>query len=211
MIEPEVAFADLDDMMDLAERFVVFIVQRCLEERRDLLEGVLERDITKLEAVTGPFERVSYDECVRKLNEELDHPFEWGGDFGSPDETKLAEQYDKPFIVHRFPAAIKAFYMEKDPKDPRLSLSMDVLAPEGYGEIIGGGERAADLAYLEEQIERHELPQEAFEWYLDLRRYGTFPHAGFGMGLERMVTYIAGIHHLRETIPFPRLIHRLAP
>jgi len=139
------------------------------------------------------------------------HDFEWGGDFGSPDETKLAEQFDRPFIVHRFPAAIKAFYMERDPEDERLSLSMDVLAPEGYGEIIGGGERASDLSYLEEQIERHELPAEAFEWYLDLRRYGSFPHAGFGLGLERMVTYVSGIRHLRETIPFPRQIHRLGP
>ena len=211
MVEPEVAFADLDDMMDLAERFVVYVVGRALEEQRDLLENVLERDLSRLEAVQAPFERVSYDECVRKLNEELDHPFEWGGDFGSPDETRLAEQYDRPFIVHRFPAAIKAFYMEKDPENEKLSLSMDVLAPEGYGEIIGGGQRAADLDYLEQQIERHQLPREAFEWYLDLRRYGTFPHAGFGLGLERMVTYVAGIHHLRETIPFPRLIHRLSP
>ncbi len=211
MVEPEVAFADLDDMMSLAERFVEYVVGRCLEERRALLEGVLERDVSRLERVRAPFPRVSYDEAVRMLNEELDHPFEWGGDFGSPDETRLAEQFDQPFIVHRFPAAIKAFYMAKDPQDDRLSLSMDVLAPEGYGEIIGGGERAADLAYLEAQIERHGLPHEAFEWYLDLRRYGSFPHAGFGLGLERMVTYVSGIHHLRETIPFPRLIHRLNP
>ncbi len=211
MVEPEVAFADLDDMMVLAERFFEYVVGRAVEKHRDLLSGVLERDVAKLEKVVAPFPRLSYDDAVRKLNDELDHPFEWGGDFGSPDETKLAEQYDLPFIVHRFPAAIKAFYMEKDPQNEKLSLSMDVLAPEGYGEIIGGGQRAADLDYLEQQIERHQLPKEAFEWYLDLRRYGSFPHAGFGLGLERMVTYIAGIHHLRETIPFPRLIHRLAP
>lgn len=211
MVEPEVAFADLDDMMVLAERFFEYVVGRAVEKHRDLLAGVLERDVSKLEKVTAPFPRVSYDDAVRKLNDELGHPFEWGGDFGSPDETKLAEQFDKPFIVHRFPAAIKAFYMEKDPQNEKLSLSMDVLAPEGYGEIIGGGQRAADLEYLEQQIARHQLPKEAFEWYLDLRRYGSFPHAGFGLGLERMVTYVAGIHHLRETIPFPRLIHRLAP
>ena len=211
MVEPEVAFADLDDMMALAERFTVYVVGRALERHRELLEKTFERDVTKLESVQAPFPRVHYTEAVRMLNEELDQAFEWGGDFGAPDETKLAERFDRPFFVHRFPAAIKAFYMEKDPEDETLSLSMDMLAPEGYGEIIGGGQRAADLEYLEEQIERHQLPREAFEWYLDLRRYGTFPHAGFGLGLERMVTYVAGIHHLRETIPFPRQIHRLAP
>jgi asparaginyl-tRNA synthetase len=211
MVEPEVAFADLDDMMTLAERFMVYVVGRALEKHRDLLEGTFERDLERLEKVQTPFPRVHYSEAVRMLNEELDHPFEWGGDFGSPDETRLAEQFDRPFVVHRFPAAIKAFYMEKDPDDEKLSLSMDVLAPEGYGEIIGGGQRAASLDYLEEQIDRHGLPREAFEWYLDLRRYGTFPHAGFGLGLERLVTYVAGINHLRETIPFPRQIHRLGP
>jgi asparaginyl-tRNA synthetase len=211
MVEPEVAFADLDDAMGLAERFFEYVVARALEEHRTMLESVLGRDISRLEGVRAPFPRVAYDEAVRMLNEDLDHPFEWGGDFGAPDETRLAEQFDTPFIVHRFPAAIKAFYMARDPEDDRLSLSMDVLAPEGYGEIIGGGERSPDLALLEDQIEKHGLPREAFEWYLDLRRYGTFPHAGFGLGVERMVTYISGIHHLRETIPFPRLIHRLYP
>ena len=211
MVEPEVAFADLDDAMSLAERFFEYVVQRAIEAHRDLLESTLERDVSRLEKVRAPFPRVSYNEAVRMLNEELDHPFEWGGDFGSPDETRLAEQFDTPFIVHRFPAAIKAFYMARDPEDEKLSLSMDVLAPEGYGEIIGGGERSPDLALLEEQIEHHGLPRDAFEWYLDLRRYGTFPHAGFGLGLERMVTYVSGIHHLRETIPFPRQIHRLYP
>lgn len=210
MIEPEVAFASLDDAMDLAERFLVYITGRALEAHRDLLEQVFERDVSKLETVQGPFPRLKYDDAVTMLNE-LGHPFEWGGDFGSPDETKLAEQFDRPFFVHRFPAAIKAFYMAPDPEDERLSLSMDVLAPEGYGEIIGGGERATDLACLERKIDEHDLPREAFEWYLDLRRYGTFPHAGFGMGLERMLTYLSGIHHLRETIPFPRQIHRLSP
>jgi asparaginyl-tRNA synthetase len=211
MVEPEVAFADLDDAMGLAERFFEYVVGRAIEEHHEMLESVLERDISKLDKIRAPFPRVAYDEAVRMLNEELDHPFEWGGDFGSPDETRLAEQFDTPFIVHRFPAAIKAFYMARDPEDDRLSLSMDVLAPEGYGEIIGGGERSPDLALLEDQIEKHGLPREAFEWYLDLRRYGSFPHAGFGLGVERMITYIAGIHHLRETIPFPRQIHRLYP
>lgn len=211
MVEPEVAFADLDDIMLLAGRFFEYVVGRSVEAHRDLLESVLERDVSRLEKVKAPFPRVSYDEAVRMLNEELDHPFEWGGDFGSPDETRLAEQFDTPFIVHRFPAAIKAFYMARDPEDERLSLSMDVLGPEGYGEIIGGGERSPDLALLEQQIKKHDLPREAFEWYLDLRRYGTFPHAGFGLGVERMVTYVSGVHHLRETIPFPRQIHRLYP
>jgi asparaginyl-tRNA synthetase len=210
MIEPEVAFADLDDTMDLAERFVVYVVGRALEEHRDDLEHVLERDVSSLERVQSPFPRVAYDDAVKMLND-MGHSFEWGGDFGSPDETALAEKFDRPFVVHRFPAAIKAFYMARDPQDDRLSLSMDVLAPEGYGEIIGGGERATDLQYLEDQIQRHDLPREAFEWYLDLRRYGTFSHAGFGLGLERLLTYISGIHHLRETIPFPRQIHRLSP
>jgi len=210
MVEPEVAFADLDDIMDLAERFVCHLVGRALEENRDLLQDVLEREISSLEAVQPPFARVHYDEAVRQLKEGgVD--FEWGGDFGSPDETFLASKHDRPFFVHRFPAAIKAFYMEKDPEDPRYSLSVDLLAPEGYGEIIGGGQRSADLDYLLRQIDTHGLPQEAFEWYLDLRRYGTFPHAGFGLGLERMVTWIAGIPHLREAIPFPRQIHRLSP
>jgi asparaginyl-tRNA synthetase len=211
MVEPEVAFADLDDAMGLAERFFEYVVARALEEHRTMLESVLGRDISKIENIRAPFPRVAYDEAVRMLNEDLDHPFEWGGDFGAPDETRLAEQFDTPFIVHRFPAAIKAFYMARDPQDDRLSLSMDVLAPEGYGEIIGGGERSPDLALLEDQIEKHGLPRESFEWYLDLRRYGTFPHAGFGLGVERMVTYISGIHHLRESIPFPRQIHRLYP
>jgi asparaginyl-tRNA synthetase len=210
MIEPEVAFADLEDAMQLAERFVVSVVGRALETHRDLLTDVLERDVTALERVQAPFPRIQYDDAVKALNAS-GASFEWGGDFGAPDETLLAEQYDRPFIVHRFPAAIKAFYMAPDPQDPRLSLSMDVLAPEGYGEIIGGGERATDLADLEAKIAEHGLPREAFEWYLDLRRYGTFPHAGFGLGLERLLTYISGIHHLRETIPFPRQIHRLAP
>jgi len=210
MVEPEVAFARLDDIMDLEERFVCYVVQRALEEQRELLVDVLERDIGRLEVVQGPFERLHYADAVAELNAG-GIPFEWGGDFGSPDETFLAEKRDRPFFIHRFPAAIKAFYMARDPEDERYSLSVDLLAPEGYGEIIGGGERSPDLAHLVDQIAVHQLPQAAFEWYLDLRRYGSFPHAGFGLGLERMVTYIAGIPHLREAIPFPRQIHRLAP
>ena len=210
MVEPEVAFAGLDEVMELEERFVCYVVERALQERGDLLEEVLERDLSKLEAVKAPFPRLHYDDAVKML-QEGGIEFEWGGDFGSPDESYLAEQYDRPFFVHRFPAAIKAFYMAPDPLDPRLSLSVDLLAPEGYGEIIGGGERSADLEFLLRQIETHELPKEAFEWYLDLRRYGSFPHGGFGLGLERMVTYISGVPHLRETIPFPRQIHRLSP
>ena len=210
MVEPEIAFAGLEEVMDLEERFVSAIVERVLQDQRDLLTDVLERDFSKLEAVLPPFPRLSYDDAVKKLNEG-GIEFEWGGDFGATDETFLSDQYDRPLFVHRYPADIKAFYMERDPEDERLSLSVDLLAPEGYGEIIGGGQRSSDLEYLLSQIKRHELPQEAFEWYLDLRRYGTFPHGGFGLGLERMVTYIAGIPHLREAIPFPRQIHRLSP
>jgi asparaginyl-tRNA synthetase len=210
MVEPEVAFAHLDDVMALAERMVASVVARSLERHGPMLREVLERDTTKLESIRAPFARIQYDDAVRRLNE-LGNPIAWGGDFGAPDETQLAEQYDGPVFVHRFPAQIKAFYMAQDPTDPRLSLSVDCLAPEGYGEIIGGGERCSDLTYLERKIAEHGLPKAAFEWYLDLRRYGTFPHAGFGMGLERMITWISGIHHLRETIPFPRQIHRLSP
>ena len=210
MVEPEIAFARLDEVMELEERFVCYVVQRVLEERGELLADVLERDLSKLEAVKAPFPRLHYDDAVKML-QAGGIEFEWGGDFGAPDESYLAERHDRPFFVHRFPAAIKAFYIAPDPADPRLSLSVDLLAPEGYGEIIGGGERSADLDFLLRQIETHGLPQSAFEWYLDLRRYGSFPHGGFGLGLERMVTYIAGVPHLRETIPFPRQIHRLSP
>ncbi|OQX83311.1 MAG: asparagine--tRNA ligase [Candidatus Latescibacteria bacterium 4484_7] len=210
MVEPEVAFADLDDIMKLAEEFVTEIVQRTLEKYRGLLEEVLQRDISALEKVQPPFPRISYDEAA-KILEEKGTGFEYGNDFGGTDETVLAEGFDKPFFVHRFPSAIKAFYMEPDPEDSRLSLSVDLLAPEGYGEIIGGGQRIHDLALLEKRIRENNLPKKAFEWYLDLRRYGTFPHAGFGLGLERALAYICGLKHVRETIPFPRLINRLSP
>ncbi len=209
MVEPEVAFATLDDVMGLIERFVEGIVGRVLEERREELK-ILERDTSHLDRVRAPFPRLSYDDAARALKER-GLPFEWGADFGAADETALTESYDRPFFVHRFPAAVKAFYMKRDPRDERLSLSCDLLAPEGYGEIVGGGQREDSLDNLVGRIEEHQLPMEAFEWYLDLRRYGSVPHSGFGMGIERTLTWICGIEHLRETIPFPRLLNRLRP
>jgi len=166
--------------------------------------------VTALERVKAPFPRLSYDEAATRLKDK-GLPFEWGGDFGGTDETVLTEGYDRPFFVHRFPAAIKAFYMKRDPKDDRLSLSCDLLAPEGYGEIVGGGQREDDYDTLVSRIQEHQLPMEAFSWYLDLRRYGSVPHSGFGMGIERCLTWICGIEHLREAIPFPRLLNRLRP
>ena len=209
MVEPEMAYATLDDVMVLIERFVSFVVARVLESRRPEL-AILGRDTAPLERVKAPFPRLSYDDAVRVLKEK-GQPFEDGNDFGGTDETILTEAYDRPFFVHRFPAAVKAFYMKRDPKDERLSLSCDLLAPEGYGEIVGGGEREASLDRLVARIEEHQLPMSAFEWYLDLRRYGTVPHAGFGMGIERTLTWICGLDHLRETIPFPRMLNRMNP
>jgi asparaginyl-tRNA synthetase len=185
------------------------MVDRVLDRRRRELT-VLERDISKLENVRKPFPRISYDEAVTTLQSK-GLPIEWGGDFGGPDETTLSEQYDRPLMVHRYPAAVKAFYMRPDPQRPEVALGVDVLAPEGYGEIIGGGERLADLDLLLKRIEEHQLPQEAFEWYLDLRRYGTVPHGGFGMGIERAVSWICRLEHVRETIPFPRMLYRIYP
>ncbi|HEV8592405.1 MAG TPA: asparagine--tRNA ligase [Pyrinomonadaceae bacterium] len=215
MVEPEVAFAHLEDMMDLGEGLILHIVKSVLNERKEELE-TLERDIAKLEAISTPFPRLHYDDAVKMLQEghekgELENRFEWGGDFGSPDETYLSNQFGKPIFVHRFPAAIKGFYFEVDKDRPELALGIDLLAPEGYGEIIGGGERAASLEYLEAQLEVHGLPRESFEWYLDLRRYGSVPHAGFGMGIERCTAWMCGIEHVRETIPFPRMLYRLKP
>ncbi|MBI4364299.1 MAG: asparagine--tRNA ligase [Candidatus Latescibacteria bacterium] len=209
MVEPEVAFAALEDVMRLIERFIEGIVGRVLAARRVELQ-ILGRDLAALERVKAPFPRLSYEEAARTLRER-GLPFEWGTDFGGTDETVLTEGYDRPFFVHRFPAAVKAFYMKRDPLDERLSLSCDLLAPEGYGEIVGGGEREDDLERLVERIGEHRLPQEAFEWYLDLRRYGSVPHSGFGMGIERALSWIAGIEHVRETIPFPRMLNRLKP
>ncbi|MCA1613287.1 MAG: asparagine--tRNA ligase [Acidobacteria bacterium] len=215
MVEPEMAYATLDDVMNLAERFLSTIAARVLDERREELK-VLERDTSKLESIVPPFPRLQYDDAVRMLQEahargEVEHRFEWGGDFGAPDETYLSSQFDRPVMVHRYPAAVKAFYMARDPERDDLALGVDVLASEGYGEVIGGGERATSLEFLEEQLKAHDLPREAFEWYLDLRRYGSVPHAGFGMGIERCVTWMCGIEHVRETIPFPRMLYRLRP
>ncbi|MBA2647513.1 MAG: asparagine--tRNA ligase [Pyrinomonadaceae bacterium] len=215
MVEPEMAYATLDDVMNLCERFLSHIANRVLDERSEELK-VLERDVSKLQNITPPFPRLHYDEAVRMLHEghergELETRFEWGGDFGAPDETYLSGKFDKPLMVHRYPAAVKAFYMERDPERNELALGVDVLASEGYGEVIGGGERATSLQHLEEQLAVHKLPREAFEWYLDLRRYGSVPHAGFGMGIERCTAWMCGIEHVRETIPFPRMLYRLRP
>ena len=209
MVEPEMAYATLDDAIELAEALITAVVSRALETRDRELE-TLERDRGPLKAVRAPFPRITYDEAVRILQ---DHgrPVENGDDFGGPDETLLAEQFDRPVVVHRYPSAAKAFYMKPDPERPEHSLSVDILAPEGYGEIVGGGQRIDDLDLLLRRITEHGLPQEAFEWYLDLRRYGSVPHAGFGMGIERVVAWICGVGHVRETIPFPRMLYRLAP
>jgi asparaginyl-tRNA synthetase len=209
MVEPEMAYADLNDVMELAEDLVVSVVGRVLQNRRRELT-IIERDTSKLEAVRKPFPRISYDDAVKKLQAK-GLPIEWGGDFGGPDETTLSEEYDRPVLVHRYPSAIKAFYMKPDPERADLALGVDMLAPEGYGEIIGGGERLADLDLLLQRIKEHNLPQEAFEWYLDLRRYGTVPHGGFGMGIERVVSWICKLDHVRETIPYPRMLYRLYP
>ena len=209
MIEPEVAYMDLDGDMELAEDFICSIVERVLEKHRDDLES-LERDVTALERIQKPFPRVSYSEAVERLKE-LGVEHEWGKDFGGDEETVLAESFDRPVIVHRYPSEIKAFYMKADPEAPKQALCMDVLAPEGYGEIIGGGQREDDLDVLERKIAEHELSDEAFSWYLDLRRCGSVPHAGFGLGIERTVAWLCGLPHVRETIPFPRMLQRLSP
>ncbi len=208
MVEPEMAYATLDDVMSLSERMLSYIAAQVLEKRSEELK-VLERDTSKLESIVAPFPRVHYDDAVKLLHEgfekgALETNFEWGGDFGAPDETYISSQFDRPVMVHHYPAAVKAFYMARDPKRPELALGVDVLAPEGYGEVIGGGE-------LEEQIALHQLPQESFQWYLDLRRYGSIPHGGFGMGIERCTAWMCGIEHIRETIPFPRMIYRIKP
>jgi asparaginyl-tRNA synthetase len=215
MVEPEVAYAELDDIMELAEGLISFIVKRCVERRRADLQTI-GRDISKLEKIAPPFPRISYDDAVKNLQEghaqgALESKFEWGGDLGSPDETYLSAQFDKPVMVHRYPAKVKAFYMEPDPQRPELALCVDVLAPEGYGEIIGGSQRMASHELLLQRIHEHGLPEEAFKWYLDLRKFGSVPHGGFGMGIERAVAWICGLEHVRETIPFPRMLYRLYP
>ena len=215
MVEPEVAYAQLDDLMDLAEALISSVVQKCVEKRRIDLQTI-GRDVASLEKIKAPFPRVTYDDAVKMLQEghakgALESKFEWGGDFGSPDETYLAQQFDKPVMVHRYPAKVKAFYMEPDPQRPDLALCVDVLAPEGYGEIVGGSQRMASYELLLQRIHEHNLPEEAFKWYLDLRKYGSVPHGGFGMGIERVVAWVCGLEHVRETIPFPRTLHRLYP
>jgi asparaginyl-tRNA synthetase len=215
MVEPEVAYAQLADVMELAEGLISFIVKRCLERRRVDLQTI-GRDISKLEKIEPPFPRISYDDAVKNLQEghakgALESKFEWGGDLGSPDETYLSAQFDKPVMVHRYPAKVKAFYMEADAQRPELALCVDVLAPEGYGEIIGGSQRMASHELLLQRIHEHGLPEEAFKWYLDLRKFGSVPHGGFGMGIERAVAWICGLEHVRETIPFPRMLYRLYP
>jgi asparaginyl-tRNA synthetase len=209
MVEPEVAFNDLDDNMELAEEFLEHIVQSVLKNRMPELK-TLERNTKFLENVKKPLPRISYDEAVDILHKK-GLAFEWGNDLGGTDETVVSEQFDRPVMVHRYPSAIKAFYMKRDPKNPKVALAVDVLAPEGYGEIIGGSQREDDLDLLLQRIKEHNLPQEAFEWYLDLRRYGSVPHSGFGLGVERTVSWICGLDHVRETIPFPRMIYRLTP
>jgi asparaginyl-tRNA synthetase len=209
MVEPEMAYADLDECMRVEEQFVSYIVQRALEERAEELK-ILERDTTALQSIHPPFPRISYNDALdvlKKAGEELP----WGEDFGAPHETILASTVDRPIFVHRYPAQAKAFYMEVDPEHPELSLSVDLLAPEGYGEIIGGSERMSDPEVLLAAIDRHGLPREAYAWYLDLRHYGSVPHSGFGLGVERTVSWICGLDHIRETIAFPRMLNRLYP
>jgi asparaginyl-tRNA synthetase len=209
MCEPEVAFADLNDDMDLAEEFLEYIVQTVIKDRAEELK-VLERDIKFLMNVKKPLPRISYDEAVEILKKNGSE-FEYGNDFGAPDETIISNQFDRPVMVHRYPSAVKAFYMKRDPENPKLALAVDVLAPEGYGEIIGGSQREDNVDLLIERIKEHDLPMKDFEWYLDLRRFGSVPHSGFGLGLERTVSWVCGLEHIRETIPFPRMIYRNTP
>lgn len=209
MVEPEVAFNDLNDNMDLAEEFLEYVVQTVITEMTEELK-VLERDTTKLQKVKRPLPRISYDEAVEILKKNgVD--FEWGNDLGGADETIISNHFDMPVMVHRYPSEVKAFYMKRDPENPKVALAVDVLAPEGYGEVIGGSQREDDFDALLKRIEDHQLPREAFEWYLDLRKYGSVPHSGFGLGLERTVSWICGLDHIRETIPFPRMIYRITP
>ncbi|MGQ9555708.1 MAG: asparagine--tRNA ligase [Anaerolineae bacterium] len=209
MVEPEMAYVDLEGNMKVAEEFVAHVVQSTLRHCQPELKE-LERDSRPLEKIEPPFPRLQYDEAVRLLNQ-WGVPIQWGEDFGAPHETAIGEHFDKPVLVHRYPTAIKAFYMQPDPERPELSLSVDMIAPEGYGEIVGGGQRIHDLALLEKRLAEHNLPREPYEWYLDLRRYGSVPHSGFGLGVERTVAWLCGLQHIRETIPFPRTLGRVWP
>ncbi|HEV7553559.1 MAG TPA: asparagine--tRNA ligase [Candidatus Angelobacter sp.] len=215
MVEPEVAYAELDDIMQLAEEFISHLVQSAVANRKADLETI-GRDVTKLANIKPPFPRITYDEAVKMLQEghakgQVEAKFEWGGDFGSPDETYISSQFEKPVMIHRYPSKVKAFYMEPDPQRPELALCVDVLAPEGYGEIIGGSQRIGDYNLLLKRIREHDLPEEAFKWYLDLRKFGGVPHSGFGMGIERAVAWVCGLEHVRETIPFARTLTRIYP
>jgi asparaginyl-tRNA synthetase len=210
MVEPELAFCDLDDVMALAESFVAYVVGRVLERRREDLK-TLERDIAKLEpAASLPYPRISYREATGLLKQ-AGHPFEYGGDLGAPDETVIGQSFDRPVMIHRYPHEVKSFYMKRDPADPGSALCVDMIASEGYGEILGGSQREDDLDVLQARIREHGLPEEAFRWYLDLRRYGSVPHGGFGLGLERTLAWITGVEHLRECIPFPRMLYKIYP
>jgi len=209
MIEPEVAYHELDDTIELAESLICAVIESVLERRRTELD-VLERDVSRLESVAAPFHRMTYDEAAKKLADK-GTDFVKGDDFGALDETALAEDLDRPVVVTHYPANIKAFYMQPDANDPDRALCVDILAPEGYGEIVGGGQRIHDPELLEKRLAEHDLPKESFQWYLDLRRYGSVPHAGFGMGIERLVSWICKLEHLREAIPFPRMLYRLSP
>ena len=209
MVEPEMAFAHLQDAMKVAQDMIVSVVAKVLETRGEELKA-LERDTAKLKNVVAPFPWLHYDDAI-KLIQSKGSQTQWGSDFGGTDETVIAEAHDRPVVVHRFPTSIKAFYMEPDPERPELTLSADILAPEGYGEIVGGGERMSNGELLVQRIREHKLPEDAFQWYIDLRKFGSFPHAGFGMGIERVVTWICGLEHLRETIAFPRMLYRIYP
>src|SRR3984893_9768239 len=209
MVEPEMAYATLDDVKRVAEELIVFVVNRVLDNRQSELQA-LERDISKLEAIRAPFPRISYDEAVKTLQGKKSE-IQWGGDLGGMDETLIVEDYDRPVMIDRYPTQVKAFYFEPDPNRPEVVLGVDVIAPEGYGEIIGGGQRIHNLDLLLQRLEEHHLPREAFEWYIDLRKYGTVPHSGFGLGVERFVAWMCGLEHIRETIAFPRMLYRTRP
>ena len=209
MLEPEAAYAHLEDMVQLGEGLVSTVVQSVVKNRAREL-ATLERDVAKLEKITPPFPRISYDDAIKVL-QKAGNPAKWGDDFGGDEETIISKEFDKPVVIHRYPAAMKAFYMATDAERPELSLSFDMIAPEGYGEIIGGGERLSSYETLLQRLREHNLPEESFQWYLDLRRYGSVPHAGFGLGLERTVAWICGTEHIREVIPFPRMLYRVYP
>ncbi len=209
MLEPEAAYAHLEDMVQLGEGLVSTVVQSVVKNRAREL-AMLERDVAKLEKITPPFPRISYDDAIKVL-QKAGNPAKWGDDFGGDEETIISKEFDKPVVIHRYPTAMKAFYMATDPERPELSLSFDMIAPEGYGEIIGGGERLSSYETLLQRLREHNLPEESFQWYLDLRRYGSVPHAGFGLGLERTVAWICGTEHIREVIPFPRMLYRVYP